>query len=252
MYKLVVVDDEKWVRRGILSKVKTLPFSWVREASSGEEAYRLIHDEEPHIVITDIKMPLMDGIALIQKVKDTMPNVCFIIVSGYAEFDYAEKALNMGVQGYLLKPISEERLVQKLKDVIAGLNLEDKHEKWHSIIEKDEHITTNCKDVIPEMCTFISRNYTSDLQVKDLAIKFSIAPNYLSTIFKSETGNTISKYIEDIRLEAACQLLRDTTCNIYTIAQSVGYKDAQYFYRVFKKVKGITPMEWRNDNQPIL
>jgi two-component system response regulator YesN len=111
MYKVLVVDDEKWVRKGIVFKLQQLnmPYEWIREADDGRVALEMIDADCPDIIITDVKMDDMDGISLIRAVRETGLDLRFMIISGHAEFEYAEQALNMGVMGYLLKPIKEEQ-----------------------------------------------------------------------------------------------------------------------------------------------
>jgi len=103
----------------------------------------------------------------------------------------------------------------------------------------------DCRDIVTKIINYIKINFTQDILVKDLAAKYNISPNYLSAVFKQETGQTLSKYIENIKIEKALQLLRDTKTNIADIARSIGYIDTHYFYRVFKKVMHMTPIEYR-------
>lgn len=91
-----------------------------------------------------------------------------------------------------------------------------------------------------------SENFGEEITLKALAKKFAINPNYLSSIFRQYTGETLMKFVTDTRIEHACQLLRRSDAGIGEIAKAAGYEDIQYFYRVFKKNKGITPLEYRN------
>lgn len=125
MYKVLIVDDETWVRKGIRHKLLQLdlPFTWLKEAGDGSEALEAMAEDAPDVVITDIKMDEMDGIALVNEAQSRYPHVRFMIISGHAEFEYAEQALNMGVMGYLLKPIKDDqfrdvfmRLLQHVRD----------------------------------------------------------------------------------------------------------------------------------------
>ncbi len=114
MYRVLIVDDEALIRQGIIAKLKYNRFQCeeILEAEDGEEAMAIIKAQQPQIVITDIRMATMNGIELIQKGKEICPRTRFIIVSGYAEFSYAEQAINMGVDGYLLKPIGNDAFVK--------------------------------------------------------------------------------------------------------------------------------------------
>lgn len=124
MYKILIVDDEDLIRTGLISRIDHHGFEFdvVMEASNGREALELIEKYRPNIVITDVRMPDVDGIELIKNAMEFYPEIKFIIISGYAEFEYAEQALNMGVSGYILKPIGDLELVQALNRVIKDLN----------------------------------------------------------------------------------------------------------------------------------
>lgn len=143
MYKVLVCDDEKWIRKGIIAKIQYHKFNFLQidEAIDGKEALEIIENERPHIVITDVKMPNMTGIDLLKKTKELYPEIKFIIISGYAEFEYVQEAINLGAKGYILKPIVDDNLVSNLNKVIDELNQE---RKINSLISsKDELVKIN-------------------------------------------------------------------------------------------------------------
>jgi two-component system, response regulator YesN len=126
MYRALVVDDEAWIRRGIIAKIRRhgFPFSWVGESSDGSEALAMIRAEPADVVFVDVKMAPMDGLELMKTVRAANKNVKFIVITGYPEFDFAEQALNCGASGYLLKPIRNEEFVKLLQHVIIQLDQE--------------------------------------------------------------------------------------------------------------------------------
>lgn len=119
MIKVFLVEDEAIVRRGIRNNIpwEKEGFEFAGEASDGELAYPMIKKIKPDIVITDIKMPFMDGLELASIIKKELPDTKIIILSGYNEFDYAKKAISIGVTDYQLKPISSEKLLETIKRV---------------------------------------------------------------------------------------------------------------------------------------
>ena len=121
MYKVFVVDDEIVIREGLRNNIRWEEngFSLVGEAPDGEIALPMIRDEKPDILITDIRMPFMDGIELCREVRKFMPWIQVIILSGFDSFEYAKQSISLGVQEYLLKPISSEEL-QLVLGRIAG------------------------------------------------------------------------------------------------------------------------------------
>lgn len=121
LVKILIVEDEMIVRNGISNFIKELgePFDLFGAASNGEEALKMIQSHSPHIVITDIKMPKMDGLALVERVKKLYPDIIIAILSGYADFTYATKAMRYGVSDYLLKPINKEVFGTTLNRLMA-------------------------------------------------------------------------------------------------------------------------------------
>ena len=119
MIKVFLVEDEAIVRRGLRNNIpwEKEGFEFAGEASDGELAYPMIKKIKPDIVITDIKMPFMDGLELASIIKKELPDTKIIILSGYNEFDYAKKAISIGVTDYQLKPISSEKLLETIKRV---------------------------------------------------------------------------------------------------------------------------------------
>lgn len=124
--KILVVEDEVRVRNGIVNKVKRLAEGWesVDEAGNGEEAFAMINRIKPDIVVTDIKMPGMSGLLLIEKAREINPYIKFIIISGYEDFNFAKKAIQLGVYDYLLKPVVNEELKQSLKSLSEKIRQE--------------------------------------------------------------------------------------------------------------------------------
>lgn len=123
MHKVIIVDDERLIREGIALTVRwqELDIELVGTAQNGMEALELIDKNKPEIVITDIKMPGMSGLDLIDRTRTKYPDINFIILSGYGEFELASKAMSYGVKHYILKPCSENKIMTVLKDVIADI-----------------------------------------------------------------------------------------------------------------------------------
>ena len=119
MLKLVIADDERIIRETISTIIdwKQYDIELVGLCKNGLEAYDMILDESPDIVLTDIRMPGMDGLELIQRISQTDLNTQFIILSGYGEFEYAKTAMKYGVRHYLLKPCSDVQILESIQDI---------------------------------------------------------------------------------------------------------------------------------------
>ncbi|UOQ43899.1 response regulator [Halobacillus salinarum] len=134
MYKTIVVDDEKMIKRSISALIQShsTGFTIVGEAKDGEEAFQLNEETAPHLIITDIRMPKMNGLSFIQKVKETNSKAKFIIISGYDKFEYAQTALRCGVVDFLLKPLKPDQFLQSLEKVREELEKEQEGAKSRS------------------------------------------------------------------------------------------------------------------------
>ena len=126
LYKIMLVDDEEEIRKGIIKKIdwKSVGFEVVGDAENGEEALEKIELLEPNVVMTDIRMPYMDGLMLTEKIRQKYPSMKVLIFSGYDDFDYAKKAINLNVTEYILKPVNGEELTAILKKLRTHLDEE--------------------------------------------------------------------------------------------------------------------------------
>ncbi|MDO4522814.1 MAG: response regulator [Eubacteriales bacterium] len=172
MLKVFLVEDEVVMRNGIKNNIpwESEGFQFVGEASDGELAYPLIKKEMPDILITDIRMPFMDGLELSRLVRKELPKIKIIILSGYNEFDYAKTAINIGVTDYLLKPISSAKLLEAVKKVGA-------------MIEKEREQAQMMERYRQEM--------EENLQMEKHKLWGALASNRLSTVELLENGQRL-------------------------------------------------------------
>lgn len=147
MIKVFLVEDEKIIRKSIKNNVKWEEngFEFAGEAPDGEMALPMIEKLHPDIVITDIKMPFMDGLELSDILKKKMPKIQIIILSGYGEFDYAKEAIKIGVTDYLTKPVTGEQLLEALNKVKQKL---DKKKDRKKILKITKNIKTQMKNMM--------------------------------------------------------------------------------------------------------
>src|SRR5690625_578904 len=126
MYRVLLVDDERTILEGISNIIdwESLGTTLCGTAKNGIEALEFIKKNNPDIVISDIMMPGLDGIALLKQVYQTHPHMKWILLSGYGEFEYAQTAMGFGVRHYLLKPSNEEDIYHALKEIVHDLRQE--------------------------------------------------------------------------------------------------------------------------------
>jgi two-component system response regulator YesN len=132
MYKVLLVDDERIILDGISRMVEWSSFDTelIGTARNGVEAFEFIKAQAPDIVVSDIRMPAMDGLELVAKVHDEFPHIRFVLLSGFSEFDYANRAMKFGVKHYLLKPTNEENIGEALSEIVTELKQEASKESF--------------------------------------------------------------------------------------------------------------------------
>ena len=131
MYKLLIVEDETFIRKGLKAGIpwKDYGFRVIGEAANGREALDLVRDAPPDVVMTDIRMPVMNGLDLMQKLRESNPKVRIVILSGYDEFAYAQKGISFGASAYVLKPTKDEEIREvfcKLKNDLDIVRFRDR------------------------------------------------------------------------------------------------------------------------------
>lgn len=250
MFRILIVDDEAAVREGMKQLVdwQEYGFCIAGTAGNGQEAYELQKENQYDLVITDLKMPLMDGIELIQKLSDEGETCKVIIVSAYGEFVYAQTAMKYGVQYYLLKPVDENVLCGYLSKIAEDLKGKVKETQVdEQAFDYQYRMSTN--GVVAEMRRFINEHYSESLTLNSLAKTYCFSPVYLGRLFKKETGITFNEYLNNCRISAAKKYISHSSHMIYEIAELVGYKDINYFYKCFKDATGLTPNEYRSNKK---
>ena len=211
MKKIVIVEDEFRTRQGLghlINKVD-LGCRVIGEAENGYEGLKMIRDLEPDIVITDIRMPKMDGLEMIEKVQAMGIECVFAILSGYADFEYARQGLRLGVKEYLLKPAT----ISDVKELLRKLSEEGKE-------REEDGQTAEYSPAVKEMVSVIEENYGMRLGLDGFSDRFRLTPEYLSNLFAKETGMTFSNYLKKVRIEKAKELILNTDMKIYEVAYS--------------------------------
>lgn len=234
--KILIVDDEYKTRESLAKLISRLfpDFQIIGEAENGIEGARQIQTLHPDLVITDIKMPKMDGLSMIENVWATSPDTHYLLLTGYADFEYAQQAIRLPVIDYLLKPIG----VTELRTVLEQISKK---------IQKNAFSTYNTIEVntnsefVSYVINDMHKNYATRLYLDEYAAKFHITPEYASNLFTKETGLNFSTYLKKLRIEKAKELLMQSNLKIYEIALRTGYTDPKYFCRVFKEITGKSP-----------
>lgn len=245
MNSVFLVDDEKFVLKSFIATIdwKSEGFVVVGESTDGSEAVKKIIELQPDLVFVDVRMPGIGGLEVLRIVHESYPNINFAMVSGHNEFVYAQEAMRLGALDYCLKPFSRteiHRVLRRVKEIVATRN------NGTSKAENENKPVVNTRnETLKKILAYIHENYTKNLTIEQIAKSYSLNQNYISQLFKRETGKTFTEYIMELRIRYANELLRSTNLPISEIAELSGYPDYFYFARVYKKVTGITPSQFR-------
>ena len=253
MYKVVVVEDEEIARKGIIFTINwdALNCMIAGEAANGEEGAELVKRLSPDLVVTDVKMPRMDGVEMITKLRAEGCQARFIILTAYSDFKYAQSAVKLGVSDYLLKPLKDGDLEQAVTRIIdqleEGDRLRQKEEEETPIFRFNADRKAKNK-YVEQAIKQIREHYKEDINISTVAEQLQISEGYLSRVFKKETDYTFTTYLTWYRMKKAMTLLKDCRVKVYEVAEQVGYSDTAYFSAQFKKVTGISPSEYQDRN----
>ena len=220
----------------------SLAFSLVGEAANGKDALNLVIKHRPDLIITDIRMPEMDGLALLEVIRSLSIHSLAIIISGYNDFQYAQQAIRYGVSDYLLKPIDENELYECILNCKKKLNLAD------STAQKDVQEGDKAKNnlIVKHVMEYIDTHYNQNIGLADVANAVAVHPNYLSSLFTRVMGERFSEYLGRMRIEKSKALLLRPQLKIYEVAEMVGYSDYRWFSKLFKYYVGMSPLDYRN------
>ncbi|MGM9605222.1 MAG: response regulator [Faecousia sp.] len=243
MLKVLIVEDEEMIRKGIVLTVDwaALDCVVVGEAANGVEGLEAARRLEPTLIITDLKMPQMDGIEMLRALRAEGCNAYVIILTAYDNFSYAQSALRLGAVDYLLKPFHDG----DLENAITQLCRRMENESTDVVTIGTPRKGDKSKYVLEAMA-YISKHYNEpDISVGTVAQSLNISEGYLSHTFKKETDYTLLNYLTRYRIHKAMELLKDCRVKVYEVAEQVGYRDIAYFSATFKKYTGISPSEYQ-------
>lgn len=236
MNNVLIIDDEELIRQGIKKRIISyeLNIGTIFEGSNGIQALELLKNNKIHIALVDINIPFINGLEFIKEGIKLSRDTIFIIISGYDNFSYAQKAIEYGVFRYILKPINKNQLKETL---IEALNI-----LGEKADESDDKLNPLTKRILTE----VNNNYSNcEYSLLDLAKSVGFSESYISKTLKKDIGMTFNEYLTSIRIEMAKKILMTegklTTVN--EVAKRVGYSNQHYFSQVFKKHIGATPSE---------
>lgn len=253
MISVLIVEDEYVIRKGLAFLIDWMKAGCVivGEASNGVEGLEKIRELKPDIVITDLKMPLMGGIMMLEEsINEYQYEV--IIISGYGEFKLAQRAIKIGVTEYLLKPIQAKQLYTALKKIRTKLDMKktynlvsdlDPERIKTSVIERNMYKNSSGyrSAYVRRILEYIKDNYMKNPSLADISNELNISESYVNQKLKEETNYTFNSLLNRYRIQQAIRLLQSESYKIYEVAEMTGFIDYKYFITVFKKYVGCSP-----------
>ena len=269
--KLLIADDEHIIRTGLESMPwKPLDIAVCGIAKDGLEALEMAQAYQPDIILSDIRMPGLDGLELTKRVLEINPDCMVIFLSGYSDFEYTRAAITLGAFDYLLKPTDPDeiigcvkRAVEKLRVkkneqlVYAQMKEELKQLKIHAgqegepgagtVLLSEASGSNNEKGSrnIQLILQYIREHYADEISLAALSKAFHFSPVYVNRIIKKETGHTFLDILVNFRMNKAAELLQNTDLKIVQVCEQVGINDQRYFSQVFRKTFGVAPAQFR-------
>lgn len=243
MYKVVLVDDESLIVEGLRQVVdwaghNCQVIATASDAISGAQAIRL---HRPDILFTDIKMPGEDGLTMLAGLRAEFPRMQIAVLTGYRDFEYAQRAIRLGVARFLLKPSKMDELEEALACMTAALERLPRSEK----AEEPPDSAAN-SFIVRQAQAYIAQHSGSKLSLQEVADHCFVSQWHLSKLLNKHLNQTFYDLLNAERMRRAKELLENPALRISEIAEQVGYADTGHFSRVFKKLEGVSPGEWRN------
>ena len=237
--RLLVAEDEDAIRRGLVKYIgnNSNCFERIYDADNGISALDSVLKHKPDVILLDISMPGKTGLEVMEDLEKVDYKPVIIIMSCHDEFKYVKAALQFGASDYLLKPISAQEILKCIK---KNANITD-----DEVVAVPNNVTGGVATIVNEAKEYISEHYHEDISLDVVADKIGITGGYLSSILSNSLDCGFVEYVNGIRVDRACGYLKQGYLKVYEIADRVGFNDEKYFAKVFKKMKGVSPREYR-------
>lgn len=244
-YQIVIADDEERIVRNMRQIIEEAfgEAVTVDIASNGVECIGLIKEKEIDFLITDICMPGINGIELVKTIRENNHCVQILVISAYEDFQYARELIPYHVLEYLVKPIRVDQILSIIKNAMKKPKIENCTEIQFR--EESYHVY-HTQVLIQEAKNYIKEQLYQPISLVDVAEYLHVNKSYLSTVFKNNTGENISIYINNEKVKEAKKLLLETELLVTEIAEKLGYNTTKYFIEKFSKSTGITPAKYRS------
>ena len=243
MYKAVIIDDDRLIVKGLSSVVpwEKLNCRVVGTAADGQSGLQLIRSCQPDILMTDIRMPNVDGLTMAAAVRSEFPRMQISVLTAYRDFEYAQQAIRLGVCRYLLKPSSMEELEEAVREMVRRLDAQSPPD----LPESELSAEAAHGYIVENALTWMRDHCTEHISLEDVANHVYVSQWHLSKLINRETGTGFLDLLNRMRVDIARDLLADPGRRVLDVAYDTGFADVAHFSKTFKKITGMTPGEFR-------
>lgn len=243
MDRILIVEDEELERNFLQALIeKTMSDDClIWSCNTGTQAVELAQKYQPDILFLDILIPEKDGLTVLKEIRTFLPDAIVLILSALSDFSYAQKAIDLKVFKYILKPAKPREIEEVILSII-------KKRKRTSEISLVSSINDSCEETVGfvrEAVRFIQKNFRDTLTLEMVSSHVYMNPQYFSRVFKKKIGVSYTDYVNNLRIQYACKLLETSDFPSYRISNECGFNDPSYFNRVFFKQMKTTPNKYR-------
>lgn len=251
MYKIMIVEDDKNMCF-LYSKMKDWSecgFRISRIAYNGKEALKQLEKNKYDVVLTDIRMPDMDGITLLKEIKERDISVLTVLISSHDEFEYARQGILLGAFDFLVKPIRSKNLKEMLWRLKQEIDQKRKNNTDSDFMQRViQQLDLDVQDdFIVKTCKICIDTIEEDTTMDDYAQELKLSKDYFGKLVKQHFKMPFKDLINSIKIEYAKKLIEEENMKNYEISQLLGYSTPDYFTRKFKQYTGTTPSKYRKE-----
>lgn len=253
-YKVMVAEDEL-IERMVLCKTLRKHLGElcdIFESKNGREALEVFEREQPQIAILDIEMPGINGLEVARKIRESGKDCAILFLTGFDKFSYAKQAISVRALEYLLKPYNEQELIYAVEEAMQHASRFSKQANRHdqaaegiSQAREEGNESLRLSLIREDIRTYIGKNYREDISMQSAAQAMGYSEAYFCKLFKQCFRVNFSAYLNEYRIEKAKAMMADPRVNIKDVGLACGYSDSNYFARVFKRITGQTPSDYR-------
>lgn len=281
MYRVLIVDDEPIICEGLRRSIRWSDFNCevVGTAANGMEGLEKVNELEPDILISDISMNNMDGLAMVAAIKSERPDMEVTLLTGYRNFEYAQRAIKLGVTRFLLKPSRMDEIEEAITAMTSNLksignmgaqiidnlwNMQNAGERYiyevfikgrpesdDESVQGKNRMEGRIRDseanhyVLKTALVYILEHFTEKLSLSDVAENCYVSSWHLSKLLNQYTGRGFFEIINRIRIDRAKEMLADSAAKVQEVSDAVGFLDVAHFSRIFKSFEGCSPREFK-------